>query len=116
MSAGSFWPSPSSVAIQGCRAREHAGHDGRALPAAPLVAHDAQLRHSPAQVPKLRRRRVVAAVVDVDDLEGGKRCEGGGDLVHERRDVAGLVPDGNDDGQPAVEGGMGHRDVTDPGR
>ena len=39
MSAGSFWPSPSSVAMIGAAGGLHAGDDGGALPAALFMAH-----------------------------------------------------------------------------
>jgi hypothetical protein len=61
------------------------------------MAHEAKLRHPGLQPPDLGGRRIVAAVIDIDDLVPGDGIERGGDLGDQRGDVAGLVLDRNDD-------------------
>jgi hypothetical protein len=50
------------------------------------------------QAANLGRGRIVAAVIDIDDLVIQTPVEGGADLGHERCDIAGLVLDRNDNG------------------
>jgi hypothetical protein len=63
------------------------------------VTYEAQRRHRGLQLRNLAGGRVFAAVVDVNDLVVEQPVQRGADLGRERCDVAGLVPDRNDDGQ-----------------
>ena len=101
MSAGSFWPSPSRVAIHRPRAALTPLRIAALWPQLFGVTHEAKLRQARLQPADLGAGRIVAAVVDIDDLVPDAALESdgerGGDLGDQRGNVAGLVLDRNDD-------------------
>jgi hypothetical protein len=105
MSAGSFWPSPSRVAIQGAaRGLDAVAHRG-ALAGVAEVADDAQFRRGRLQVAQALQRRVARGVVDVDDFEADHATQRSDDLADQRRDVVFLVVHRHDDRQLRVPTG-----------
>jgi hypothetical protein len=59
--------------------------------------------------------RVIAAVVDIDDLVIEKPVESGVDLGHKQGDIAGLIFDRNDDGKiHATDDGSPNRAADTP--
>ena len=99
MSAGSFWPSPSSVAIQRrARLRARRWPPRRSGPSAP-TCRSSRISGMPPRARREHRlgRAVGAAVVDEDRLEAVRAGERGVDLARQRQDVVLLVADGDDD-------------------
>ncbi len=90
MSAGSFWPSPSSVTITSARAARTAGADAAALAEVPGVLQHAQGWNFALERRERRRRASVEPIVDEDDL-GVLAGQRRGDLARQRTDILGLV-------------------------
>ena len=63
------------------------------------VPEEAQPRRRGLQAANLGDGRVVAAIIDINDLVLETAVEGGADLGHKRSDIAGLVLDRNYDGK-----------------
>ena len=98
MSAGSFWPSPSSVAIQGARASR------TPVATAALWPERTEWRisrisgiASSAGAPHGLRRAVRAAVVDEDRFVAIAALERRMNFPGQRQDVVLFVADGNHD-------------------
>ncbi|CAA2159355.1 hypothetical protein MBRA_04565 [Methylobacterium brachiatum] len=103
MKAGSFWPSPSSVATTGARAARTPLRTAADWP--PLRAcRTTRIQGRPARRRQAVRRAVGGAVIDVDQLEAEGHA-GRLDLGHQGGDVAGLVLHGHDDAEGR---GAGH--------
>ncbi len=100
MSRGSFWPSPSMVAMTGLVAARMPERSAALCPLRLVVAQIAQAGEVAAidQRLDLGRRRVVAGVVDDDQLGEPRRRHGRIRLLDEAPDIAGLVERRNDDG------------------
>ena len=71
----------------------------RTLAAVVPVPHEPQLRYRGRQPQDFGHRRVLAAVVDVDDLVVEQPIERRSNLADQRCDIIVLVPDRDDDGE-----------------
>ena len=97
MSAGSFWPSPSSVAIQAARAALTPVRMAALCPQL-RVCRSSRKRGSCGLKPRdLGGGRILAAVIDIDDLIIQQAVERCANLANERHDVGRLVPYRDDD-------------------
>ena len=119
MNDGSFWPSPSSVAIERrARGSNAAAHRGR-LAAGLHVLDLTQTRTFGLQRVQRRFGPVARAVIDVDELEVPAPAQRSRDLVGERTDILGFVAHRHDhrNGRRNVSGmdSMAHDRFRKPG-
>jgi hypothetical protein len=88
----------------GCAGRHHPGHQRRGLAATPVVAQHADGAVRQAQRAQTLSGCVIAAIVDIDELEPAKRSRSAQDLLRHSGDVVLLIEDGNDDGEAGLAG------------